>query len=175
MGADSVNGRSPGWDGGVCHRSAEDIFCDLGLVGGEAAGMAGLGIPAANEYPASDDDSGPDSTDSGSPAFTSMAGGGRCRIEPRVPRVSREGGDGSSPLERPLGFNCPACGVVLVVRKPDDYDGGPAPCPRCGVQILPPRIVHSTATFDLHPMPGLSVPGRVLKSPRPLHRVDRRG
>lgn len=44
-----------------------------------------------------------------------------------------------SAQERQLGFNCPACFVVLIIRDPASYDGQPAPCPTCGCRILPPR------------------------------------
>lgn len=60
---------------------------------------------------------------------------------------------------RQLGFNCPACFAVLIIKDPSSYDGRPAPCPTCGIRILPPQcvpvspfsIVHRAA---LHPSPG---------------------
>lgn len=45
------------------------------------------------------------------------------------------------PSERQLGFNCPACFSVLIIRDPASYDGRPAPCPTCGSRIVPPRII----------------------------------
>ncbi len=95
------------------------------------------------------------------------------RVEPRPARPQRTP-DLPDTLKRPLGFNCPACGVVLVIREPHNYDGKPAPCPHCAMTILPPRVVYQTV--DLHPLPGLT--GRSLSGPRPqrpMHRPDRRG
>jgi hypothetical protein len=146
--SESLNGESFGWNGGEWHRAGERGFADG--FGWEE------GFPTLRE-------SGP------------VAMGARRRIEPRVPRVGRDAADNGSPLARPLSFDCPACSVVLVIREPEAYDGAAAPCPHCRVQILPPRIVYATAAFDLHPIPGLSrLPGLVPKSPRPLHRLDRR-
>jgi hypothetical protein len=78
----------------------------------------------------------------------------------------------ASPMPSTLGFNCPACGVVLVIQAPDDYDGRPAPCPQCGSHVLPPRVVNLRAEpIDLHPLPGLSEErGFPSKFPRALHR-----
>jgi len=44
-------------------------------------------------------------------------------------------------VARQLGFNCPSCFTVLIIKEPDTYDGRAAPCPYCRVTILPPRIV----------------------------------
>ena len=41
---------------------------------------------------------------------------------------------------RQLGFNCPSCFTVLVIKDPENYDGRAAPCPCCFVSIMPPRI-----------------------------------
>lgn len=41
---------------------------------------------------------------------------------------------------RQLGFNCPSCYTVLVIKDPGSYDGRAAPCPYCAVTIIPPRI-----------------------------------
>lgn len=41
---------------------------------------------------------------------------------------------------RQLGFNCPSCYTVLVIKDPENYDGRAAPCPFCAVTIIPPRI-----------------------------------
>jgi len=79
------------------------------------------------------------------------------------------------PGVRALGFNCPACGVMLVIHAREGYDGGPGPCPHCRVPVLPPRIATPEAeAIDLPPLPGLS--GRAEfrgKAPRALHRDDR--
>jgi hypothetical protein len=99
------------------------------------------------------------------------------RIEPRVPRHQREAIESEEAMvRRPLGFNCPACGVILIIREPDKYGGEAAPCPHCAVQILPPRIVYSAAGYELDPLPGLSsgFPSRSA-IPRVLHRLDRHG
>ena len=79
------------------------------------------------------------------------------------------------PASRPLGFNCPACGVVLIIHNPAAYDGEPAPCPHCAVAVLPPRVcLPSADSIDLHPLPGLSDRGSLRsKTPRPVHRPDR--
>ena len=84
-----------------------------------------------------------------------------------------------APRARPLGFNCPSCGVVLTIPNPQAYDGRPAPCPGCAVLVLPPRIFHAGDAepegVDLHPLPGLSGrPGERAKMPRVVHRVRRR-
>jgi|GEM_PF-6489457 len=56
--------------------------------------------------------------------------------------------------ERRLGFNCPSCFVVLVIKDPDQYDGRAAPCPSCGIAILPPRLaVQSPFTLISPPLP----------------------
>ncbi len=65
--------------------------------------------------------------------------------------------------ERQLGFNCPACFVVLIIRDPASYDGQPAPCPTCGCRILPPRrmpdspftLVHRHPDAPASPWPAL--------------------
>lgn len=41
---------------------------------------------------------------------------------------------------RQIGFNCPSCFTVLVIKDPSSYDGRAAPCPYCAVTILPPRV-----------------------------------
>jgi hypothetical protein len=106
----------------------------------------------------------------------SIRSGNVRRVEPRVPRSQREGGRPATSPFRPLGFNCPACGVSLVVREPEVYDGSAAPCPHCDVHILPPRIVYSAATFELHPLTGLSFsPGSMTRAPRAVPRLERRG
>lgn len=60
--------------------------------------------------------------------------------------------------ERQLGFNCPACFVVLIIRDPASYDGQPAPCPTCGCRILPPRRMPESPFTLVH---------RHLESPDP--------
>jgi len=97
----------------------------------------------------------------------------RRMIEPRLPRPA---GEMLSPLHKPLGFNCPACRVILVIRDPDAYDGQAAPCPHCGVHVMPPRVVYAAVDIDLQPLPGLSNKGGLAgKTPRAIHRIDRRG
>lgn len=39
-----------------------------------------------------------------------------------------------------IGFNCPSCLAILIIKQPENYDGQAAPCPSCGVVILPPRV-----------------------------------
>jgi hypothetical protein len=39
-----------------------------------------------------------------------------------------------------IGFNCPSCLAILIIKQPENYDGQAAPCPNCSVVILPPRI-----------------------------------
>ncbi len=75
---------------------------------------------------------------------------------------------------RPIGFNCPACSVVLVIREPEKYDGQAAPCPHCGVAILPPRVAHGNP-FAAHPLPGSSGLPAAATSPRALPRPERHG
>lgn len=78
------------------------------------------------------------------------------------------------PAVRALGFNCPACGVVLTIPNPGTYDGRPAPCPQCAVLVVPPRIFQAgdeVEPIDLHPLPGLSSRGGTrIKTPRAIHR-----
>jgi hypothetical protein len=42
---------------------------------------------------------------------------------------------------RKIGFNCPSCLVILVIKQPDSYDWAAAPCPNCQAVIMPPRVV----------------------------------
>ena len=58
-----------------------------------------------------------------------------------------------APQERQLGFNCPACYVVLIIRDPVSYDGQPAPCPTCGCRILPPRLMPESPFTLVHRHP----------------------
>ena len=88
-------------------------------------------------------------------------------------------GSSTDPVARPLGFNCPACGVVLTITNPVAYDGRPAPCPQCAALVVPPRVVQPGGEeldfIDLHPLPGLSAgAGERLKMPRAVHRPRRR-
>jgi hypothetical protein len=43
-----------------------------------------------------------------------------------------------------IGFNCPSCLAILIIKQPENYDGQAAPCPNCAVVILPPRIAPTT-------------------------------
>ena len=63
---------------------------------------------------------------------------------------------------RQLGFNCPSCYTVLVIKDPENYDGRAAPCPYCAVNIMPPRIAPSSP-FTLVSSPvhtPAALPGR---------------
>lgn len=65
---------------------------------------------------------------------------------------------------RQLGFNCPSCFTVLVIKNPDTYDGRAACCPYCSVTILPPRIAQpSPFTLVATPQTG----DGTLPPPRP--------
>lgn len=64
--------------------------------------------------------------------------------------------------ERQLGFNCPSCFAVLIIRDPANYDGSPAPCPTCGVRIIPPRCLPDSPFTLVRPgrnIPALPPPG----------------
>lgn len=63
-----------------------------------------------------------------------------------------------------LGFNCPSCFTVLIIKDPGAYDGRPAPCPYCRVSILPPRVAQPSP-FTLIATPPESP--NVLSPPRP--------
>jgi hypothetical protein len=39
-----------------------------------------------------------------------------------------------------IGFNCPSCLAILIIKQPETYDGRAAPCPNCNALILPPRL-----------------------------------
>jgi hypothetical protein len=100
-------------------------------------------------------------------------------VSPSLEGVSAARAPLDEPRGRPLGFNCPSCGVVLTIPNPQAYDGRPAPCPGCAVLVLPPRIFHAgdeeLEGVDLHPLPGLSGrPGERTRMPRVVHRVRRR-
>ena len=51
---------------------------------------------------------------------------------------------------RQLGFNCPACFAVLIIKDPATYDGRPAPCPTCGIRIQPPQCVPESPFSIVH-------------------------
>ena len=71
---------------------------------------------------------------------------GGVKVVSRVlPAPSQEAPGGArvragSAASHSLGFNCPSCFTVLVIREPELYDGRPAPCPHCGVVIMAPRV-----------------------------------
>lgn len=48
-----------------------------------------------------------------------------------------------------IGFNCPSCLAILIIKQLETYDGQAAPCPSCGVVILPPRIAAPVSPFTL--------------------------
>ncbi|HWB03761.1 MAG TPA: hypothetical protein VG796_12110 [Verrucomicrobiales bacterium] len=54
---------------------------------------------------------------------------------------------------RQLGFNCPSCYTILIIKDPQNYDGRAAPCPYCGVNIVAPRVAPPTP-FTLIAMPS---------------------
>lgn len=58
---------------------------------------------------------------------------------------------------RQLGFNCPACFTVLIIKDPTTYDGRPAPCPTCGIRILPPQRVPESPFQIVHRAPQAQV------------------
>lgn len=58
---------------------------------------------------------------------------------------------------RQLGFNCPSCYAVLIIKDPSTYDGRPAPCPTCGIHILPPQCVPESP-FSIVQRAGTSLP-----------------
>lgn len=65
-------------------------------------------------------------------------------------------------VDRQLGFNCPSCFAVLIIRDPANYDGSPAPCPTCGVRIIPPRCLPDSPFTLVRParnLPALPSPG----------------
>ena len=70
-----------------------------------------------------------------------------------------------------IGFNCPSCLAILIIKQPENYDGQAAPCPSCGIVILPPRIA-PISPFTLlsphSPPPGL--PGPRSTAPIPVGR-----
>jgi hypothetical protein len=45
----------------------------------------------------------------------------------------------------PLRFTCPACFRMLEIALGSGYRGEPAPCPECGVLILPPQVFGGAA------------------------------
>ena len=64
------------------------------------------------------------------------------------------------PAMRQLGFNCPGCFSVLIIKDPSSYDGKPAPCPTCGSRILPPRCVPESPFSIVPQQNALAVPVR---------------
>lgn len=53
-----------------------------------------------------------------------------------------------------LGFNCPSCFTVLIIKDPATYDGRAAPCPTCGIRILPPQRVPDSPFSIVHRSDG---------------------
>ncbi len=68
---------------------------------------------------------------------------------------------------RQLGFNCPSCYTVLVIKDPESYDGRAAPCPYCHVAIMPPRIAPPSPFTLLEP------PVKSGEAILPIHRQSR--
>ncbi len=59
---------------------------------------------------------------------------------PALPPAPAASPDGLQAPARQLGFNCPSCFTVLIIKDPQNYDGRAAPCPYCQVVIIPPRV-----------------------------------
>jgi len=59
---------------------------------------------------------------------------------------------------RQLGFNCPACFAVLIIKDPATYDGSPAPCPTCGIRIQPPQCMPESPFSIVHRTQPVSLP-----------------
>ena len=81
------------------------------------------------------------------------------------PSVKRQSLPTSLPAkeDRQLGFNCPSCMTILIIKQPESYDGQAGPCPHCAVIILPPRIA-TPSPFTLiassaNPQERLALPG----------------
>ena len=53
-----------------------------------------------------------------------------------------------------LGFTCPSCFTVLIIKDPATYDGRAAPCPTCGIRILPPQRVPDSPFSIVHRADG---------------------
>lgn len=60
---------------------------------------------------------------------------------------------------RQLGFNCPSCFAVLIIKDPVTYDGRPAPCPTCGIRIQPPQCVPESPFSIVHRAAPANLPG----------------
>ncbi len=95
----------------------------------------------------------------GGPAGPMTATTGAPQIAPRA----LPGADSGKQLSRikQLGFNCPSCLAILIIKQPEQYDGQAAPCPNCGVSILPPRIAPAS------PFVLLSSPQQAPLAPMP--------
>ncbi len=53
-----------------------------------------------------------------------------------------------------LGFNCPSCFTILIIKDPASYDGRAAPCPYCSKVIIPPKVApESPFTLITHGRP----------------------
>jgi hypothetical protein len=77
---------------------------------------------------------------------------------------------------RKVGFNCPACLAILVIKQPDNYDWTAAPCPNCQTVILPPRIVPpSPFRFAASPLEMTPEPPPLLKSSATGSKLPRTG
>ena len=70
---------------------------------------------------------------------------------------------------RQLGFNCPSCFTVLIIKDPQNYDGRAAPCPYCSVVIIPPRVAPASP-FTLIAAPAPGIPA--LPAPAASHTPD---
>ena len=69
-----------------------------------------------------------------------------------------------------IGFNCPSCLAILIIKQPENYDGQAAPCPNCSVVILPPRIAPASPfTLLGPPNPAAPYPPAAAPMPNPAH------
>ncbi len=95
--------------------------------------------------------------------------------EPQITPRERPGMGHANPAKqltriKQLGFNCPSCLAILIIKEPENYDGQAAPCPNCHVVILPPRVAPPTPFSVLEASapparPGLAHPVRAMLPP----------
>ncbi len=79
-------------------------------------------------------------------------------VLPPAPLPSRESSITALPNDgRQMGFNCPSCYTVLIIKDPQNYDGRPGPCPFCMAVIIPPRMAPASP-FTLVSMPPAPPP-----------------
>jgi DNA-directed RNA polymerase subunit RPC12/RpoP len=88
--------------------------------------------------------------------------GSEIPAQPVLPPPSRQLPASSA---QQLGFNCPSCFTVLIIKEPATYDGRAAPCPTCGIRILPPQRVPDSPFSIVHRSDGF--PQLAGQAPRP--------